>query len=131
MSGSMFEQYGGFTSVHKVVMSFYDKALDSDLIGPYFERVDLRRLIDHQTKFISYLMGGPASYTNEHLRHVHAHLKISQASFDEAVGLLRETFEDFEFDPRDVDHLMMELISRTEFIVDRSAGAGRLAGVTG
>jgi hemoglobin len=129
MSGSMFERYGGFTCVHKVVMAFYDKALDSDVIGPYFERADLRRLIDHQTKFISYLMGGPASYTNEHLRHVHAHLEITQGAFDEATRLLQETLEEFEFDSRDVKLLMLELISRTEFIVKKDLEAGQTAGV--
>ncbi len=30
------------------------------------------KLIDHQTRFISFLMGGPASYTDEHIAHVHA-----------------------------------------------------------
>jgi hypothetical protein len=46
---TMFERYGGFATVSKVVMAFYDKALDSDVIGVYFENVDMPALIDHQT----------------------------------------------------------------------------------
>lgn len=55
---TMFDRYGGFTSVSKIVMSFYDKVLDSETVGPYFEDIDMKALIDHQTKFIAQVMGG-------------------------------------------------------------------------
>ena len=67
MRQTIFERYGGFSKVSKVVMSFYDKILNSSILAPYFAKTDMKRLIDHQTKFISSLMGGPASYTSEHL----------------------------------------------------------------
>jgi len=44
---SLFELYGGFASVSKIVMAFYDKILDSDIAGPYFDDVDMKALIDH------------------------------------------------------------------------------------
>ena len=59
MARSLFDKYGGFASVSKVVMTFYTKVLDSDVIGDYFDGIDMRRLIDHQTKFIATIMGGP------------------------------------------------------------------------
>ena len=62
MSGSMFERCGGFTTVRKVVAAFYDKVLDSPSLSRHFANVDMRALIDHQTKFITYVMGGPASF---------------------------------------------------------------------
>lgn len=117
MSQSMFDRYGGFASVSKVVMAFYDKALDSDIIGAYFENVDLPALIDHQTKFISAIMGGPASYTNDQLERLHAHLKIDNAAMDEMVSLLSETLEEFDFDPSDVDQIAGEIRSRSGYIV--------------
>jgi hypothetical protein len=46
MARSMFDRYGGFANLSKVVMAFYDKVLDSEIIGDYFEYVDMRRLID-------------------------------------------------------------------------------------
>lgn len=117
MSQSMFERYGGFASVSKVVMAFYDKALDSDVIGEYFENVDIPALIDHQTKFISAIMGGPASYTNDQLERLHAHLKIDSAAMDEMVSLLSETLEEFDFDPDDVEQIAAEIRSRSGYIV--------------
>ena len=43
---TLFDKYGGFATVSKVVMSFYDRVLDSDQIGEYFEDIDMKRLID-------------------------------------------------------------------------------------
>ena len=91
MTRPLFEKYGGFAQVSKVVMSFYDKVLDSEIIGPYFDNIDVRRLIDHQTKFIASVMGGPASFSNEALRQVHANLDTDKNSFDEMTRLLTET----------------------------------------
>ncbi len=61
MAKTMFERYGGFAAVSRVVSSFYDKILDSDITSPYFADIDMAKQIDHQTKFVAYLMGGPAS----------------------------------------------------------------------
>ncbi len=44
MSVSMFDRYGGFASVSKIVMAFYDRALDSEFIGEYFENSDMKTL---------------------------------------------------------------------------------------
>jgi hemoglobin len=57
----MLERYGGFPTLSRIVMDFYDRVIDSDVLGPFFEDVDMRRLVDHQTKFVAWLMGGPAS----------------------------------------------------------------------
>jgi hemoglobin len=56
------------------VLSFYDRVLTSATIAPFFADVDMRRLVDHQAKFISSVMGGPSSYSTAALREVHAHL---------------------------------------------------------
>lgn len=33
MSGSLYEKYGGFAVVNRIVMAFYDALLDSDELG--------------------------------------------------------------------------------------------------
>jgi len=114
---TMFERYGGFGTVSKIVMSFYDKVLDSDIAGPYFDDVDVKALIDHQTKFIAQVMGGPVAYTNEKLRTVHAKHNIDRAAFDEVAGLLEETLEDFEMDPADIKEIIGNVASRMPYVV--------------
>lgn len=117
MAKTLFEKYGGFKSVSRIVMDFYEKALDSDQIGDYFENIDMARLIDHQTKFISSLLGGPATFTDERLKKVHASLKLSHTDFDETARLLRETLAEHGFEPQDIEFVMTEIESRRAHII--------------
>ena len=118
MKATLFQRCGGFATVHRVVLSFYDKVLDSDILGPYFEDVDMPRLIDHQTKFISQVMGGPTTYTNEVLEQLHRHLEIDQSAFDEMTTLLEQTLCEFQFGDEDVNQIMREIKSRQPYIVN-------------
>ena len=89
------------------------------MISHHFERVDVKRLLDHQARFISSVTGGPASYTDEHLRRVHAWLGITAAEFREMLALLTETLEDFDFERADIDYVAGELRRRQGVIVTR------------
>lgn len=117
VTGSMFERYGGFARVSKVVMAFYDRVLDSDRLWAYFEHVDMRRLIDHQTKFIAGTMGGPVSFTDERLREVHAHLGIDRDDFEEMTSIMAATLADFGFAPDDVALVIHEIEAKAPLIV--------------
>lgn len=117
MADSIFMRYGGFASVSRIVSDFYDRVLDSKILFPYFEGVDMRVQIDHQTKFFAAMMGGPASYTNEHLASVHARLTINEEAFDELALVLRETLEDHDFDATDIGTVLGEVVARRRYIV--------------
>ena len=117
MSRSLFDKYGGFGPISRVVMDFYDRVLENDTLAPFFDGVDMSKQIDHQTVFFASLMGGPASHSNEALRQVHAHLDISDAVFQELAEVLRETLEDFDFEDNDVDAVMQEISTRKPFIL--------------
>ncbi len=119
LSTSLFEHYGGFAKISRVVSEFYERMLESPNLARYFENTDMRRLVDHQTKFIASLMGGPAAITNEALERAHARLDIDQASFDEMLGLLAETLEDFDFEDSDIKLLAAEMKGRSKYIVTR------------
>ena len=115
---TLFEKYGGFSNVSKVVLAFYDKLLDSDDIGPFFDDIDMSRLVDHQTKFIASLLGGPASYSDNQLRQLHAHLDIKNSHFDELKIVLSETLESHGFEAEDIKAVLEEFESRRPLIVD-------------
>lgn len=114
---TLFEKYGGFAKVSRIVSAFYDKVMESPVLSPYFEGVDMRRLIDHQTKFIAQAMGGPASYSNQELERVHARLHVNDAAFDEMHMLLRETLEDFGVEEADVESVCSQIVARKPYIV--------------
>ena len=119
MKASMFERYGGFGFVYRVVLSFYDKMLDSEIVAPYFDNVDMAALSDHQAKFVSQVMGGPVSYSNEILEQVHRHLGITQLAFEEMARLLEQTLHEFEFKQEDIAIIMEDIKSRQPYIVSK------------
>lgn len=114
---SMFEKYGGFGTVSKRVMDFYGRVLDSDTAGEYFEGIDLPSLIDHQTKFLSQVMGGPVAYSNEMLQRVHAAHRIDREAFDEVASLLAATLADHGVEPDDVAFIREEIEARSHYII--------------
>ncbi|MDP6708923.1 MAG: group 1 truncated hemoglobin [Alphaproteobacteria bacterium] len=119
MAVSVFERSGGFSTVRKIVSSFYDKVLESEALCKYFEGAEMRHLIDHQTKFIASMMGGPAAYSDEVIERVHQPLNITKPDFHEMTDILRETLEDFELDDADVDHVVHEILRREGLVVGR------------
>ena len=120
MSNSLYEKYGGFKTVSRVVITFYELVLDSDLVGHHFEAVDMNRLIDHQTKFMSSLLGGPASFGDERLSAVHRNLHISHAEFDEIGALLREALLVHGMEEGDIDTALQAVETKRGVIVARA-----------
>ena len=114
---TLFEKYGGFSAVSKIVLDFYDVLLDSDEVGPFFDDVDMPRLIDHQTKFIASLLGGPASYTDEQLHRLHERLKLQDRHFDEVLETLGETLKKHGFSAGDLSLVREALEMRRSVIV--------------
>lgn len=123
MATTMFERYGGFAEVRRIVSTFYDKVLDSPVLAPYFTGTDMRSLIDHQSQFISQVMGGPVRYTSEALERTHARLAIDQASLDEMISLLKEALEDHDVTSEDIAAIEAEMRRLSRFIVSRHGPA--------
>jgi hemoglobin len=114
---TMFERYGGFSTVSKIVSDFYSRVQDSDVASPFFAGSDMRTLIDHQTKFIASLMDGPASFTDEHLERVHSRLNIDTAAYEEIVMLLTESLEDAGVAKNDVAQVTRKFAASKHYIV--------------
>ena len=117
MASTPFERCGGFSSVRKIVSEFYDRILSSEALQPYFDGTDMRILIDHQTKFIAAVMGGPAAFSDDALRRAHRRLNITRKDFHEMADILRETLEDFDLDEADVELVCSEVSKREPVIV--------------
>ncbi len=121
MSQTLYEKYGGFKTISRVVMTFYEMALESDEIGDYFEDIDMPRLIDHQTKFVSSLIGGPASFSDERIEAVHRHLGISHDDFDAMADLFGEALGMHGISERDIKTALSAIEGKRSVIVARDA----------
>jgi hemoglobin len=115
---TMFERYGGLAFVTRFVLSFYDRVLTSVRLAPFFADSDMQRLVEHQAKFISSVMGGPTSYSNAALREVHEHLDIDDQSFDEMISLFEAALKDFKITDTDVGVIIADLNARRMYIVN-------------
>lgn len=118
MATSLFEKYGGFSAVSKIVLDLYDRLLDDDDVGPFFDNIDMSRIVDHQTKFVSSLMGGPASYTDDQIQKMHARLTIGPAHFDRLQQILSETLIDHGVSPEDTETIVGAFKARRRLVVD-------------
>lgn len=112
-----YEKYGGFSTVSRIVMRLYDKLLDDDDVGPFFDDVDMPNLIDHQTKFVSSLMGGPASFSDTHIKNAHRGMVIQDAHFDRLKDLIQETLDEFSVEQVDTDAVLNAFEARRTLLV--------------
>ena len=117
VSKTTFERLGGFARVRLIVSDFYEKVLESPRLARHFANTDMRRLIDHQTKFMAAIMGGPAAFSDEQMARAHLRLGITPEEFDELAGLLRETLEDVEVPPLDIERLCAEVAGMRRLVV--------------
>ena len=119
-SETLFEKYGGFASVFPIVNAFYDSVLDSEIVSYMFDSVDMEKLIEHQTLFISELMGGPGTYDDKQLIAAHQKLKINEDEWNEVVRILVETLQDFDVDQADIDTLAEKIVLKKPLIVSKA-----------
>jgi hemoglobin len=120
MQQTLFNKYGGFAKISKVVLELYDRLLDDDDVGPFFDDVDMARVVDHQTKFVSALLGGPASFTDDQIRRVHADIEISDRHFETLKSILNGTLTDFGLEPDDVRTVLDAFEERRRLVVSGS-----------
>ncbi len=117
MSRSLYEKIGGFGAVSGIVLNFYDKILESEAVAPYFASVDMPRLIDHQTQFICALLGGPASFSDDHIRHIHRNMRVTPDAFDQTVVLFRQSLSEAELAEPDIDQVVALFEAKRPLVV--------------
>ena len=94
---TLYERLGGEAAVAAAVVRFYEKIMDDALLAPFFEDVEMDRLIDKQIAFMTLAFDGPSRYTGRDLRVAHAPLVLrglGDAHFDALTGHLAATLRE-------------------------------------
>jgi hemoglobin len=125
----MFDRYGGLEFVSRLVLSFYDRVLASVRLAPFFADSDMQRLVEHQAKFISSVMGGPEDRSAAMLRDAHAHLHVDEGAFDEMIDLFKLTLEDFQIAAADVAKIIAGLNAHRAQIIRHGSDVRSPTGV--
>ena len=103
---TLYDKYGGFSTISRIVHDFYDRVRQSPTLMSYFTGIDMDRVIQHQIRFLCQLLGGPVSYEGKTLEKAHLHLRITEQAFAEVADLLGETLEDAGMEDGDVQAVM-------------------------
>lgn len=98
---TLYEKFGGEESIAKVVDYFYDLVMADDSVNHFFEHTDMKKQRAHQTKFISYALGGPNQYSGGAMAKVHAGMNLQPEHFDAIVKHLREALLHFGISEQD------------------------------
>jgi hemoglobin len=126
MRPSLFERIGGENAVDEVVDTYYKKILGDPLMQPFFEKMDMQRLIRKQKSFLTFSFGGSSEYAywEKGLRNAHANsikIGLNDQIFDRAilhlVSALNEFFLSEKSVPKNPDEargLVMEVVEVIE-----------------
>lgn len=96
MGGSLYDQIGGSAAVDAAVDLFYEKVLADDSINGYFSNVDMKKQRAQQKAFLTFVFGGPNTYTGKDLRSAHAGLVksgLGDLHFDAVAKHLKTTLD--------------------------------------
>jgi hemoglobin len=71
---SLYQRLGGAQMIEKAVDAFYQKVLADDRVRRFFDDIDMDQQRARQREFLTYSLGGPATYTGKELRVAHQRL---------------------------------------------------------
>jgi hemoglobin len=97
MASSLFERAGGEGAVEAAVDLFYRKVLTDPKINGFFDGVDMNEQRAKQKSFLTFVFGGPNTYTGKDLRTAHAPLAkrgLNGSHFDAVAGHLQATLNE-------------------------------------
>ncbi len=104
-----------------LVREFYKDARINPMVGHFFSKLDMEKLIDHQVQFLSFVLGKPVrDYKVHELAKAHHPLHISDADFDEIGRLLVKTLNKAGVAIDDIKLIMGVVFEIRDEIVDRS-----------
>ncbi len=112
-SPTLYEKYGGLAALRPIVHAFYERVCASKDLAPWFDGVDMAKLIDHQVKYLCKVVGGPDYYSGRALTAAHTGLAITPDAFLEVAGHLADALSDAGFEDDDVK-TVVDLVSTLE-----------------
>lgn len=103
---TLYDKLGGEETIGKVVDYFYDLVLADETVNHFFANTDMDKQRKHQTKFISFALGGPNQYTGQSMAKVHAGMNLQPVHFDAIVKHLHDALEHFGVNEADINQAL-------------------------
>ena len=106
---SLYERVGGESIVRRASDLLYAHIMLDDRVNYLFEGLDVTRLVERQSQFLTYALGGLNKFGQEHVDAIH--LKVvskgfGHSHFDVVVELLRSTLTELDLDPDAIEEVL-------------------------
>jgi ferredoxin-NADP reductase len=89
---AIYEDLGGMDAIRSVVERMYEYILADERLAPYFDESNVESLINHQSRFIAMVAGGPEYH--EHIAETHAHMNLRDEHFDAVLAYFHTALAD-------------------------------------
>lgn len=117
MSESVYEKVGGEEAISNVVDYFYKLVLEDKTVSHFFEHTDMEKQRKHQTKFISFALGGPNQYSGKSMIKAHEGMNIQPEHFQSIATHLRDALAHFGVNEGDIDQALTKVASLKDDIL--------------
>ena len=78
--------------IHFLIEQFYDKLVSDDLIGHFFQPLNLKSHIPRVSEFWAFILLDQSGYSGN-MMHAHARLRLTKSHFDRWLLLFHETID--------------------------------------
>jgi hemoglobin len=120
MEENLYEKVGGEESIAKVVDYFYSElVLKDDTVNQFFKETDMEKQRRHQSKFISFALGGPNQYTGQSMAKAHEGMNLQPEHFNAIVKHLHDALAHFGVNERDIDTALTKVASLRDDILHK------------
>jgi len=115
---TLYARLGGESGVSKLLMDFYGNVLSDPLLAPFFEHVEMEKLISMQKELFSAALGGPHTYTGKSLKEVHAGLGITLKHFQDFREHLLTTLKDAGLPTDDIHEVVRTVTAMKKEVLE-------------
>ncbi|MDM5327021.1 group 1 truncated hemoglobin [Neobacillus sp. CF12] len=115
---TLFEKVGGEEAIAKVVDYFYSElVLKDETVNHFFIETDMEKQRRHQTKFISFALGGPNQYSGQSMTKAHQGMNLQPVHFNAIVKHLHDALAHFRVNEADIDTALTNVASLRDDIL--------------
>jgi hemoglobin len=115
---SLYEKIGGEEAIGKVVDYFYSElVLQDESVRHFFEETDMEKQRIHQTKFISFALGGPNQYSGQSMAKAHQGMNLQPEHFNAIANHLHDALAHFGVEESDIDQALSKVATLKDDIL--------------
>lgn len=117
----LYDRVGGSKAMEIAVDLFYRKVLADELVGRFFEDVDIAGQRLKQKNFLSMAFGGPYQFSGQDLRKAHGHLVeklgLRKEHFDRVLQLFSDTLQELNVSEKEREGMVSILESSRDDVL--------------